>query len=285
MKMKLAQRIAIGYYKTKIKTIALVSKRKAAEKVFELFCTPYSGKPKREAPAIFHHAEKIIFNLEGTTIRGWRWQSQHPNGKKFLIVHGFDSYSYRFEKYIQPLNRAGFEVLAFDAPGHGISDGKTINVLVYKQTILAIEKQFGNLFAIMAHSLGAMAAALATEEIATLQKLVLIAPATETRRAIDNFFTFFPIGDDIKEEMEKLIVELRGYPISYYSVSRSIKNIHIPVLWLHDEDDWICTYEDVKPVQQFNLPNVAFFITKGLGHSRIYRDSKVSKKIIEFITE
>jgi pimeloyl-ACP methyl ester carboxylesterase len=285
MKMKLAQRIAIGYYKTKIKTIALVSKRKAAQKAFELFCTPYSGKPKRKAPAVFHKAEKVSFDFEGITVRGWRWQSDHPNGKKILIAHGFDSYSYRFEKYINPLTRAGFEVLAFDAPGHGISNGKTINVLVYKQTILQIEKQFGSLFAIIAHSLGGMAAALATEEIPTLQKLVLIAPATETSTAIKNFFTFFPVGNDIQEEMEKLIVEMRGYPISYYSVSRSIKNIHIPVLWLHDEDDWICTYEDVKPVQQYHLPNVEFYITKGLGHSKIYRDNSSSKKIIEFVSQ
>jgi len=47
------------------------------------------------------------------------------------------------------------------------------------------------LYGIVSHSFGGMAAALATESyLKSLERLVLIAPATETRTAIDNFFTF-----------------------------------------------------------------------------------------------
>lgn len=283
MKLKLGQRIAIGYYKTKIKTIGLLSKRKAAEKAFKLFCTPYSGKPKRKAPAVFHHAKKLTATINDLTIRGWQWQPEHyANGQKILIVHGFDSCSYKFDKYIKLLTHEGYTVLAFDAPGHGISDGKMVNALMLKNTLLEIEKQFGLLYGIMAHSLGGIAAALAAEEITTLQKLILIAPATETQRAIDNFFKFVPLGNTIKEELIEYIIELAQQPLSYFSVVRSVQQHNKPTLWLHDQDDWICPYEDVLPAQKLQLPHVEFYITKGMGHSKIYRDQKVSKRIIEF---
>ena len=285
MKLKLTQRIAIGYYKTKIKTIGLLSKRKAAEKAFQLFCTPYSGKPKRKAPAVFHHAEKLTVQLDELTIRGWQWHSTHSNGKRVLIVHGFDSCSYKFEKYIKQLTHEGYTVLAFDAPGHGISDGKIANALMLKNTILEIAKKYGSLYAIMAHSMGGIAAALATEELNNIQKLVLIAPATETPRAIDNFFKFVPLGNAIKEELLEYIVELGQQPLSYFSVARSVQEHSIPTLWLHDEDDWICPYEDILPIKKIAPPHVQFYITKGLGHSKIYRDTKVNKQIIDFINQ
>ncbi|HMZ47086.1 MAG TPA: hypothetical protein PLU36_09805, partial [Chitinophagaceae bacterium] len=60
MKLKLSQRIAISYYRAKIKTISLLSKKLAAEKALTIFCTPFSGKPKRAIPHLFHQAEKLV---------------------------------------------------------------------------------------------------------------------------------------------------------------------------------------------------------------------------------
>ena len=111
MKMKLKQRLAIGYYKTKLNTIALISPRKAAEKAFELFCTPFPASRKLKAPPVFHQAEKLSFQLNHQTINGWRWKSELPNPKKVLIAHGFNSYSYKFEKYVSSLKREGFDEL------------------------------------------------------------------------------------------------------------------------------------------------------------------------------
>lgn len=282
--MKLAQRIALGYYKTKFRTLALLSPRKAAEAAFILFCTPYSGKPKREIPAIFHKATPAHFTLDELTIRGWKWQSQHTNGKKVLIVHGFDSCSYKFDKYVTALLHEGFEVLAFDAPGHGTSDGKRLNVLIYRNMLWEINNRFGPLYGIMAHSIGGLAAAVAAEQLPGLSKLVLIAPATETSSAVTGFAKLVGLTPELKKELEQVIIRLGKLPVSYYSISRALPNITTPILWLHDEDDKICSFSDVKPVRDTNPSNTRFLITKGLGHNKIYRDDKVRKEIISFFT-
>lgn len=264
--------------------LSLISHRKAAESVFELFCTPYSGKPKRKVPAVFHKAEKLSLHFNGLKLHGWRWKPGHSNGKKILIVHGFDSCSYRFERYIIPLNHKGYEVIAFDAMGHGMSEGKTINGLVYSEAIKKIDELFGEFYGIMAHSLGGLAAALAFEQLAEQQKrkLVLIAPTTETTTAIEHFFRFMPVPGKVKGQFIKVIEEVGQRPIEHYSTSRAVQNIEAPVLWIHDEDDTICPYCDTLPVQELQIPNVEFFITKGLGHSGIYRNEEVFRKIMDF---
>lgn len=285
MKLKLTQRIAIKYYKAKIKTIGLISKKLAAQKALTLFCTPFSGKPKRKEPPIFHSAKKIFCYHNKLKLTGWQWTPKNINGKKILIAHGFDSCSYKFEKLVQHLLLNGFTVIAFDAPAHGLSDGKTTNALEYKKAIIEINKQYGLFYCIIGHSLGGLAAALAAEEIQLLQKLILIAPATETKRALDNFFKYVPLGNDIKIEIEKIIFNLEQKPVSYYAVSRSVQQISTSVLWVHDKHDWICPYEDVKPVEDLKLKHIHFYLTNGLGHNKIYRNDKVLSNINQFLNQ
>jgi hypothetical protein len=59
--MKLGQKLAVAYIRTKFKLLAAVSKKKAAAKAFDLFCTPQFRNLK-ELPAIFKEAENCILN-------------------------------------------------------------------------------------------------------------------------------------------------------------------------------------------------------------------------------
>lgn len=283
--MKLVQRIVLEYYRIKFKAIELVSPAKAAEAAFELFCTPYSRQRKYAVPMVFEQAEKLSFIIKNLKISGFRWKPEAPNGSKILICHGFDSSSYRFERYINPLLNSGFEVLAFDAPAHGVSAGKTINALLYSEVILEIISAFGPADAIIAHSFGGIAAALAIEKLKNnpVKKLVLAAPATETTRSLNDFCRYLSISDKLKKGLERLIVQVGGQPASWFSVARIIQAITIPVIWIHDKKDKITPYEDMEFLTKLNLPHVRFIITDGLGHS-LYRDDNVAADIITFIS-
>src|SRR5690349_6600429 len=135
--MGITKRLALHYIRTKMKLLSAVSKRKAAEQAFALFTTPPT-REKRETPPLFKKAESLAFDFDGVKIQGYRWN--HPQDKKVLILHGFESGAVNFEKYVRPLLRKGYEVLAFDAPAHGRSGGKIINAVDYKNFIVHIYK-------------------------------------------------------------------------------------------------------------------------------------------------
>ena len=197
-------------------------------------------------------------------------------------MHGFNSYCYKFNNYIEQLQHKGFEVLAFDAPAHGLSGGKSINALLYHDMILKINELYGPLYGIMAHSLGGLAASLAAEKMHLLEKLVLIAPATETNTAIHHFFNRLQLPNSLKTKFEEVLVHRAQNPMSYFSISRAIHQITANTLWLHDIDDPICPFPDASKVQKLNLAHVTFFETKGLGHSNIYKDENVAHRIVSF---
>ncbi len=289
--MKLSQRLALSYIRTKFKLLSTISKKKAAEKAFELFCTPQQ-RNKRPLPKIFDQAEKLDFKIDNITVRGWRWNpvrsgnpDGNPDGRKALIIHGFESTVVNFDKYIKPLIAKSYEVLAFDAPAHGRSEGKQINAPLYKRTIQEINRRFGPVQSFLAHSFGGLAVCLALEEISHTadHRLVLIAPATETSSAIDSFLKFLQLDPELRAEFEKVIIKKGGLSPAWYSIKRAMKYIQANVLWLHDEDDDTTPVCDVLKVKSENYSNIEFVITKGLGHRRIYRDNKVAKLVIDFL--
>lgn len=280
--MKLAQRLAVGYIRAKFRVLTTISKRKAAEKAFELFCTPPT-RNKRKIPKIFETGEKIAFVLDDGIVRGWRFN--YPAERKVLICHGFESSAINFDRYIKPLVKKGYEVLAFDAPGHGRSGGKKITAPLYKDMILAIHKNYGPVRSFMAHSFGGLALSLALEEIPHQSdyRVALIAPATETTTAINSFFKFLQLDEAIRPEFEKIIEKSGGVPSEWYSIGRAMNNIKAQIRWFHDENDDTTPISDVLKVKAENHPNIEFVFTNGLGHRRIYRDNKVSRSVIEFL--
>lgn len=280
--MGLIQQLALKYVRTKFRILSSISKRKAAEKAFQLFCTPQIRNTK-ELPPIFQKSEKIEFPFEENIVRGYRWN--HPSEKKALILHGFESSVINFENYVSALIGKGYEVLAFDAPAHGRSTGKTINVISYKKMVQYIWNHFGPIDAFIAHSFGGLTLCLALEEIPHSEstKIVLIAPAAETKTAIDNFFKIVKLDKRVRKEFDQLITQIGGHPAEWYSVARTASHLKAQVLFLQDKDDFMTPLSDVKPIMDKKYPNFQFIISEGLGHRRIYRDAQSLKKIMEFL--
>ncbi len=280
--MKLAQKLVIGYYRAKLNIFAKLSKRKAAEKAFELFCTPFTGS-KRKDPPVFEKAEKLHLKMEHFNLVGYRWN--HPQTKKALILHGFSSTIKKFDHFVLPLIKKGYEVIAFDAPAHGESSGKTVNILQYKKTIEAVYEKFGPIQSFIAHSFGGLALSLFMEKqkYQENKKMVLIAPATETSTALQTFCEFLQIDDEVKEELRLLIKEKSGLLPEEFSIRKMANKIKAEVLWVHDKEDDVTPWLDAEKIQQDNHPNFQFLLTTGLGHRKIYRDSKVKKAVIEFL--
>ena len=281
--MKIKQFLAIRYIRAKIKLLSLLSNRRAAEEAFRLFSTPLK-QPPASIPAAFNYAEPLYIKLYGLKVKGFRWNKDKP--VKVLILHGFSSSAYKFHHYVAPLIEKGYEVLAFDAPAHGGSAGKTINALEYGKLIEVIIRTFGPVNGFIAHSFGGIALSLALEKSPHDQntKVVLIAPATETTSAIDAAFKMLDIENkNVREAFENIIKEKSGHPSKWFSIKRAMQHIKASTLWIHDEEDDITPLSDALKVKELNLPNVQFYITQGLGHRRIYRDKTVKKRVIDFL--
>jgi esterase/lipase len=279
--MKLSQRLAIGYVQTKFKLLSIISKRRTAEKAFEVFGTPFL-KSKRKVP--LKNAETIHLLLNNKKVNGYRWN--HPQSKKAMILHGFGSAAHKFEDYATLLTAKGYEVLAFDAPAHGDSEGDTTNAIEYCDMIKKVIEEFGMVQSFLAHSFGGISLSLALEDIPHDKntKVVFIAPATETTSAVDGAFNMLKLkNEQVRNEFHKIVFEVSGKKTEWFSIRRAMHNIKASILWIHDEDDDITPWADALKVKEDNHTNIKFVLTKGLGHRKIYHDNDIKKSVIDFM--
>jgi predicted alpha/beta hydrolase family esterase len=86
---------------------------------------------------------------------------------------------------------------------------------------------YGPINRFLSHSFGGLALAHLLEKLNPDEttKAVFIAPATETTTAIDSFFKFLDLNDDIRKPFDQLILDRSGVPPSHYSVRRAVNNV------------------------------------------------------------
>ena len=282
-----SERIYLQYLRTKFKTISKLAPATAGKMAFELFCTPYPKYKKRKAPAIFHHATKrTVVLTDQTKIHGFEWLPSKPNDQTVLIAHGYASYAYKFEHYIAPLLKMGYRVLAFDAPAHGQSEGKHIHVVVYQEAIQKIIEQAGPVHHFIGHSLGALTLSMIAEKIdqADARKFVLIAPATKTTTTFANFFKMMHLNEVTKAAFLQDVSNRTSHTVDHFAADRALTNYKGPILWVHDEKDMVCPYEDIINFKENAPSNIKFLITNGLGHNKVYKTAEIMDQIMTFLT-
>lgn len=281
--MKIQKNLLIELVKCRLNILSAINPSRARKEIIRLFCTPqvrFNGKPAE----VFLKSEPLELKLDGLTIRGFR--CNHPSLQRVLILHGFSSSCHKFEHFVSPLVEQGYEVLAFDAPAHGNSDGEQVNALEYAAMIKKLHETYGPFTAYIGHSFGGLAACFALESMmpGTKKKLVLIAPAAETTTAIDNAFAMLKLKNKkLRQMMDDEILAVSGKETSWFSIRRAIKNIDAEILWIQDENDLITPMKDVLKVRDDNHSHVNFLVTKGLGHQKIYHDKNVIDTIVGFL--
>ncbi len=253
----------------------------AARQAFSLFITPQTRYTKA-LPPIFEKAASLEWTESGDRCQGWQWNK--GGSHRILILHGFSSSARNFGHLIEALVRRNAEVIAFDAPAHGNSEGEKIHSLRYRKLIQEIRQQWGPMDGYIAHSFGGLSLSLALEEKTPRpqERIALIAPATETRSALKQLQTTLGLSDSIMRRIDRLIEIRSGHTVSWFSVNRVVKDLPNPIFWVHDRSDEITPLEDTLPSQQLSRPSLQFRITEGLGHRRIYRDPSVCEQLVDF---
>lgn len=275
------QKIIIGYLRARIRLLSTISKKLAAEDAVKIFCTPYS-RVKYNIAAITN-AEQLTYNFNGLTTYGYR---RNKGGtKKILIAHGFRSSSANFEHFSERLSIKGYEVVAFDAPAHGRSEGKILTAIDYKNFIAAIHKHFGPFEGFLTHSFGGLSVSLNLVEMPNENmRTVLIAPAANSKTLVELFFKEMYIKDKVVQAyFFETIKNLGGHPIEWFSINRCAEHIKGEVLWAQDLYDKVTPVDDAILQQEKNQGNFHFIFTKNLGHRRIYRDEKVMDAVVDFL--
>jgi pimeloyl-ACP methyl ester carboxylesterase len=261
-----------------------------------------------------------MFRTQRGPIQPWQ-RDPTPNGKRLtvdgpsgslaaylwgegplvLLVHGWNGRATQLGSFVAPLVEAGFQIVAFDAPGHGASPGSRSSIIefanAFDRVLDAVRPFFRPLHGVIAHSMGGAAVTLAlaraqgswqpgverpSDGVFERPRLVFIAPPIDLRDMTAGFSSALGLGGATRLAMESLVEKQLGLRLDELHGVRLAGEMRSPLLVLHDESDRAVPVENGRRLAAA-WPGAELCVTQGLGHARILRDEAVVGRALDFM--
>jgi len=265
-----------------LNALSTVSPMLAGRVAFRIFCTPRRLPLRDHDREFLATAEQGSIHVDRKAVRTYTWPAAQPDARTVLFLHGWESNSGRWRKYIKAAREAGFRVQAFDAPANGHSEGTLLNVLVFARVLKVFLEKYGAPHAVVGHSMGGAAAvmSMALSGAPRTEKLVLMGVFAESTRVISDFGQVLALKDVVIQSVHHEIERRSGQPIEEYSVRKKAALLHdVQGLVLHDRDDEVAPVAEGQAVaESWGCP---FVETEGLGHRM--QDKSVVETVVAFL--
>lgn len=248
-----------------------------------LFQRPMDHKPRPNERPLLEKAEISYIAVPeiGKKIAVYKW-GEGP--KKALIAHGWSSRPTQLHKFIEKLLEKGYTVYAFDGPAHGKSSGKRTMMPEFVKSIEKIIEVYGPFDIAIGHSMGGISLLNVQANKHSFKKMAIIGAPDSIRNIFDSFIRLMELKPDISERLIKVFEKVTGKKIEEFHGSFLSRKIEIPVLVVHDENDYEVPISDAKNNVK-NLKNGVLLASKNLGHSRILKDDSIVEKTVDFLTK
>ena len=249
--------------------------------VAKLFTTPIKHKiPRRELEMDKNSIQEILIipSLQKEVMI----YEYGKSDKKILLVHGWSGRGTQLVRFADELIKLGYSTLSFDAPAHGKSTGKTTIMSEFIAAVLEIEKKYGPFEAAIGHSLGGMTLLNSVKRGLQLKKIVIIGSGDKVQDIVEDFIAKLGLKPDVGIHLKKYFEKKLGEEMENYSAYLAAKEVDIPVLVIHDENDYEVPVQAGQHIYE-NLKNGELLLTKNLGHRKILGNPEVIEKAIQFI--
>ncbi|HSD13301.1 MAG TPA: alpha/beta hydrolase [Flavobacterium sp.] len=263
------------------KILERISPKLATKFAIKLFTTPIRHKiPKREIAMDADSKQQLItVKSINKSVMVYQYGTSE---KKILLVHGWSGRGTQLVKIADELIKSGYSIVSFDAPAHGKAPGKTSNMTEFIASVVQIEKEFGPFEFAIGHSLGGMTIMNSIKRGLNVKKAIIIGSGDVVEDIMDDFVLKLGLKPEISKKMKFTFENKIGETMNSYSTYIASKEVTIPVLVIHDENDDDVPVTAAHHINK-HLKNGELLITKELGHRKILGDAKVIKKIVSFI--
>ena len=257
----------------------------AARWAERIFCSP-PRRPISERMAAWLRDGQRFDVIVGSSRRprprrvtAWAWGERGP---AVLLVHGWGSRGARFVDLGGALLAAGHRVITFDAPGHGASHGRLSSGPEFARAAIAVAAAVGPVSAVVGHSLGGFASALAMDRGLSARRAVFISPSANVNSYSAQFAALLGVTPPVMSTMRERLARRLDFSWSSMDVPAFAPNMRAPLLIIHDRDDREVRWSDGAAIASA-WPGAELVTTMGLGHHRIVSDAEVIANVVSFL--
>ena len=218
---------------------------------------------------------------KGRHIMTWRWGA--PDAPAVVLAHGWGGHAAQMRAFVFPLLVAGYRVIAYDQPAHGLSEGRLTGLPDFADVLAELAWHHGEVRAVIGHSLGATAAAMGHAwRKFDIDRIVLISPPSDLVGHSRRFARWHWMPEPLRRAMQAAIEERYGVRWEELELARVAPRLAARALVIHDRDDRMVPWKQGAAVAQ-HWRGARLFTTQGLGHGRILSDDAVISAAVAFL--
>ena len=253
-----------------------------AERIW--FTLPRAGThpPRRSVPPV--PGQPFTVHVDGRRVVGETWGT----GPAVYLMHGWGGHSGQLAAFVAPLVAGGHRVVAFDAPSHGRSapgayGPRSSSIPEFASALSTVVAAHGPAHAVIAHSMGATATAVALCDGLRAERVVLLAPMAGAASYARQFAMVLGLGDRTFRRLIARVERRVGAPMHHFDVPELGRAVAMPpTLVVHDRYDVSTPVSDGAAIAAA-WPGARLRVTSGLGHRRLLRDPDVVADVVRFV--
>ena len=242
------------------------------------FLLPDLGRDRRAPANGNQDGKRFDVNAGGVRLAAWEWGPE--SGPTVVLAHGWNGRGRQLAAIARAIAARGYRAVTFDQPGHGASGGRLASIPRMAEAIAAVSEATGGVEAVVAHSLGAVAATYALSRGLGVRRAVFIAPPVSPARWIDHFSRIVGLPEESRAHLVKNVEARAGVPAAELDPLRLAPRLAAELLVVHDDGD-----REVPLAAGAALadawPGARLLVTSGLGHNRLLADRQVIAAIVD----
>jgi pimeloyl-ACP methyl ester carboxylesterase len=271
--------VRISMFRAYVRVLSAVAPHRAEAVVADAFLSPIR-RTRPRAPEVLGrtaHAFRVV--SEPADLQAWDW----GDGPTVLLVHGWNGSASQMSPFVAPLVDAGFYVVAFDHPAHGLSSGKRVSIVDMAAAIRAVGKKVGPIAGVIAHSLGAPATALAMNEGLSVKRAVFIAPPIEPSRYFLRLAAQLGLSKTRTAGATRALANRVGRTFESLDLRSLAAQMTAKLLVMHDRDDAEVPWAEGAAIAA-GWSGARLTTLHGLGHVKPLRNRAVIAEAVSFLS-
>ncbi len=265
-----------------INTVSFLSPKVAGRLAFQLFGKPPKPRIRPKEQAFMDTAVRLDIVWEGMNIPVYSWGP--PAGKVVFCAYGWGYNAGRWRHYVPSLIGAGYRVVAFDPPGHGLAPSGNLDYPKLVDIESIILRHIGGCELVLCHSFGGGCLIEALAELPPElhpKRAVVMAVFSEVKWIFQIYAISLGLRTVIFEQMQAYIQNRTGRKLEEFDVALNAHRLSdVKALLIHDPKDKVTAFRNAQR-NHSHWVNSALYAPKGAGHH--LGTAGVTRTVLDFL--
>lgn len=263
---------------------SLAAPQSATEAAIRLFSTPPKPTVRHKERIFLDTALQVRRKVAGQEITEYHWGDS--NAPLILLSYGWGYNAGRWRHFVPELLKAGFHVLAYDPPGHGLAPRGQLNIPLNAAIIRALLEDYGPAEAILAHSFGGSSSVYALQNLPHYmhpRRMAIMASFSYAPRVFQEYQQALGLWPSLYWRIVRNFEQRTGHPLDHYDFAMMTAGFsHIEGLLVHSPGDNVTPYAEARRYFDF-WPGSRLFSPQEGGHH--LGTAGITQAVMEFVTD